>query len=199
MFVTLRTPCVCLIREGQPQKRFTLAGTAVATALAASTFYVAVPTAGGGGVLELFDTVTTLRRTTATLPASPVAATALRHTAAPLVAVALRDCAVVVYSGATAVSRHTTADVVLGMYGGACSAAFALVGASIGAAYLLVVPVSLKCARRKMTKHTCVHSITTSSARWARWRSDALALFVACLDHAPVPLWLCCSAVYGTR
>lgn len=121
LFVTLRSAFACVIRDGgQQPRRIALAGTAVGTAVAAGTFYVAVPT-GDGGVLELFDTATATRRTTVTLPSAPVAATALPHAAMALVAVALRDCAVIVYSGATPVSRHTTTDVVLGMHGGACT------------------------------------------------------------------------------
>lgn len=124
LFVTLRSPFTCVIRDGAQQpRRIALAGTAVATAVAAATFYAAVPT-GEGGVLELFDTASAARRTTVTLPAAPVTAAALPHAAMVLVAVALRDCAVVVYNGATPVSRHMTSDVVLGMHGGACPHAY---------------------------------------------------------------------------
>eukprot|EP00892_Ulva_mutabilis_P006281 jgi/Ulvmu1/4024/UM189_0008.1 len=118
IFVTLRSPFVSIIRDGEPlPRRIALAGTAVATVVIGASFYAATGT-GDGGVLEVFDAATAARHTTVALPVAPVAAAALPHSSAQLVAVAMRDCAVVVYNGATAVSRHTTADVVLGMFGG---------------------------------------------------------------------------------
>lgn len=124
IFVTFRSAFVSIIRDGQPlAQRIALAGPAVGTAVAGSTFFAAVAT-GPAGVLELFNTATAARRTTVMLPSAPVATAALPHAATPLVAVALRDCSVLVYNGADPVSRHTTAQVVLGMYGGAaCSCA----------------------------------------------------------------------------
>lgn len=118
IFVTLRNGVVRVIRDGELEERhITLPAVAVGVAVAGEDFYAAV----SSGTLELYTANTGERSGAVMLPSTPVALTTVPHASAALVAVALRDCAVLLFCGKTPISRHETQHVVLGMFGGAPS------------------------------------------------------------------------------
>jgi hypothetical protein len=115
VFVTLRNGVVRVIRNGELQERqIRLSAVAVGVAVADEKFYVA----NSAGSLDLYSVDTATRKGSVCLPSSPVALTTVPHASATLIAVALRDCAVLLFSGQTPISRHETPKVVLGMFGG---------------------------------------------------------------------------------
>ena len=87
---------------------------AVGVAVAGGSFYAAT----SSGTLELYSATTGNRNGSVILPSSPVALTTVPHVSGALIAVALRDCGVLLFGGKTPVSRHETPHVVLGMHGG---------------------------------------------------------------------------------
>lgn len=116
IFVALRNGAVAVIKDGELQDRhITLAAVAVGTSVSGENFYAAV----SSGTLDLYTADTCARNGSVLLPSTPVAMTTIPHAPADLVAVALRDCAVLLFSGKTPISRHETPQVVLGMFGGA--------------------------------------------------------------------------------
>jgi hypothetical protein len=115
LVVALREPCLRFLRDGNLlPRRVSLAADAVALAMAKSTVYVALTDLS----LSLYDIPTLSRQSGIPLPAAPLAMTSLPHPQGPLVAVALRNCSVVVYHGTVAISRHETDARVLGLHGG---------------------------------------------------------------------------------
>jgi hypothetical protein len=116
LVIALREPFLRFLQDGQLlPRRLSLAADAVGLAIAGSTIYVALSDSS----LTLYDISTMSRRSGIPLPAPPLALACLPHPQGSLVAVAMRNCSVVVYHGASAISRHEMDARVLGLHGGA--------------------------------------------------------------------------------
>ena len=96
------------------EQRITLQSVAVGVAVAAGCFYASI----SSGSLDVYTVSTGERNGSVLLPCTPVALTTVPHVSGDLVAVAMRDCGVLLFSGKTPISRHETPHIVLGMFGG---------------------------------------------------------------------------------
>ena len=111
----LRTAVLRVIRDGHlEEKSIRLPAVAVGMAVAGECIYTAL----SSGTMDVFTVGSGSRDGTVLLPSTPVALATVPHSSGTLIAVALRDCAVLLFSGKTPISRHETAHAVLGMYGG---------------------------------------------------------------------------------
>lgn len=116
IFVATRSGCIQVLRDGVLlPRRLGLESHAVAMAVAGPQ--LAVPCMAS--TLVMFNVVTLVRTASLALPSQPQAMAVIQHSSAALVAVALRDCSVMLFSGTTCVSRHTLSSRVAGLYAGA--------------------------------------------------------------------------------